>query len=156
MRLLHICSLLSAAIQAGTLEGRIVGVHDGKSVTMLDRDHRQHKIRLNGIDAPELGQPSGRRPSWACRPMPSTAPRLRSAKRLTAMAARSVGCVSMGWTLAWRRSEPGWRGSSNAALANSRRMDANNTPRPRRPRGRPVEDYSQTLRKCRRGSGERL
>jgi len=61
MRLMLICSLLSAAasVQAGTIDGRIVGVHDGDSLTMLDREQRQHKIRLNGIDAPELGQPFG-------------------------------------------------------------------------------------------------
>jgi hypothetical protein len=42
-----------------TIEGRIVGVHDGDTVTMLDAENRQHKIRLDGIDAPELGQPFG-------------------------------------------------------------------------------------------------
>ena len=39
---------------------RIVGVHDGDTITLLDADHRQHKIRLDGIDAPESGQPFGR------------------------------------------------------------------------------------------------
>ncbi len=38
---------------------RIVGVHDGDSITLLDSENRQHKIRLDGIDAPELGQPFG-------------------------------------------------------------------------------------------------
>ena len=52
-------ALASAAVQAGIIEGRIVGVHDGDSVTILDREQRQHKVRLNGIDAPELGQPFG-------------------------------------------------------------------------------------------------
>ena len=42
------------------IEGRIVGVHDGDSITLLDANNRQHKIRLDGIDAPELGQPFGR------------------------------------------------------------------------------------------------
>ena len=37
-----------------------MGVHDGDTITLLDVDHRQHKIRLDGIDAPELGQPFGR------------------------------------------------------------------------------------------------
>ena len=53
---------LVASTHAGThqIEGRIVGVHDGDSITMLDVNKSQHKIRLDGIDAPELGQPFGR------------------------------------------------------------------------------------------------
>ena len=42
------------------IEGRIVGVTDGDTITLLDVDNRQHKIRLDGIDAPESGQPFGR------------------------------------------------------------------------------------------------
>jgi endonuclease YncB( thermonuclease family) len=53
---------LVGSTHAGThqLEGRIVGVHDGDTITLLDAENRQHKIRLDGIDAPELGQPFGR------------------------------------------------------------------------------------------------
>jgi len=53
---------LAGGTQAGTqtIEGRIVSVHDGDSITLLDADNRQHKIRLDGIDAPELAQPFGR------------------------------------------------------------------------------------------------
>ena len=53
---------LVASTHAGThqIEGGIVGVHDGDSITLLVADDRQHKIRLDGIDAPELGQPFGR------------------------------------------------------------------------------------------------
>lgn len=46
---------------AATLEGRVVGVADGDTFTLLDADRRQHKVRLAGIDAPEKGQPFGRR-----------------------------------------------------------------------------------------------
>ena len=53
---------------AATIEGRVVGVTDGDTVKVLDADHRQHKIRLAGIDAPEKakndeneGQPFGQR-----------------------------------------------------------------------------------------------
>jgi endonuclease YncB( thermonuclease family) len=53
-------AVLAITAQAHTVEGRIVGVHDGDSITLLDADNRQHKIRLDGIDAPELGQPFGR------------------------------------------------------------------------------------------------
>ena len=53
---------LVGSTHAGThqIKGRIVGIHDGDSITLLDADNRQHKIRLDGIDAPELGQSFGR------------------------------------------------------------------------------------------------
>jgi endonuclease YncB( thermonuclease family) len=44
---------------ADTIEGRIVGITDGDTITLLDADKRQRKIRLDGIDAPESGQPFG-------------------------------------------------------------------------------------------------
>lgn len=55
-------AVLAGGTQAGThqIEGLVVGVHDGDTITLLDVEHRQHKIRLDGIDAPELGQPFGR------------------------------------------------------------------------------------------------
>ena len=43
------------------LTGRIVSVADGDTVTLLDANLRQHKIRLCGIDAPEKRQPFGNR-----------------------------------------------------------------------------------------------
>ena len=46
---------------AGSLSGRVVGVADGDTITVLDTDQIQHKIRLAGIDAPEKGQPFGKR-----------------------------------------------------------------------------------------------
>ena len=35
-----------------TLTGRIVSVADGDTVTLLDANLQQHKLRLSGIDAP--------------------------------------------------------------------------------------------------------
>ncbi len=40
------------------IEGRVVGVHDGDTITVLQSE-RQYKIRLDGIDAPELRQAYG-------------------------------------------------------------------------------------------------
>lgn len=39
--------------------GRVVGVSDGDTLTVLDAVHEQHKIRLVGIDAPEKKQAFG-------------------------------------------------------------------------------------------------
>ena len=38
---------------------KVVGVHDGDTITGLDEDKKQFKIRLDAIDAPELGMPFG-------------------------------------------------------------------------------------------------
>lgn len=53
--------LTVACVQAGTLEGRVVGVTDGDTITVLDPANRQYKIRFAGIDAPEKNQPYGQR-----------------------------------------------------------------------------------------------
>lgn len=50
---------------AATLQGRVVGVHDGDTVTVLDASKHQVKVRLAEIDAPELGQPYGSRAKQA-------------------------------------------------------------------------------------------
>lgn len=53
--------ILFSAVQAGELIGRVVGVADGDTLTLLDEGRNQYKIRLAGIDAPEKKQPFGRR-----------------------------------------------------------------------------------------------
>jgi endonuclease YncB( thermonuclease family) len=40
--------------------GKVVGVHDGDTLTLLVDGNREVKVRLDGIDAPELGQPFGK------------------------------------------------------------------------------------------------
>jgi len=41
------------------LTGRVVRIADGDTVTILDSDNTQHRIRLQGIDAPESQQAFG-------------------------------------------------------------------------------------------------
>jgi endonuclease YncB( thermonuclease family) len=50
---------LNLATHAQTITGKVVGIHDGDTLTVLDTNRTQHQIRLNGVDAPELGQPFG-------------------------------------------------------------------------------------------------
>ena len=63
MRNALVCLLLALACtaHAETVTGRVVGVADGDTITVLDADKVQHKIRLAGIDAPEKKQPFGNR-----------------------------------------------------------------------------------------------
>jgi len=44
---------------ATTITGKVVGVSDGDTITVLDENKKQYKIRLQGIDAPESSQPFG-------------------------------------------------------------------------------------------------
>ena len=46
-------------IQAAIVQGKVVSVADGDTITVLDAQKAQHKIRLQGIDAPEKAQVFG-------------------------------------------------------------------------------------------------
>lgn len=66
-RVLLRCFLIAAYITCSgtavseTLTGKVIAVTDGDTITVLDADREQHKIRLMGIDAPEKNQPFGQR-----------------------------------------------------------------------------------------------
>lgn len=58
--LLGMAILVSLMASAdGSTSGRVVGVADGDTLTLLDDANQQHKIRLAGIDAPEKAQAFG-------------------------------------------------------------------------------------------------
>ena len=65
VRILFAAPLLAAniasAAEAWIVSGRVVGVSDGDTITVLDADKKQDKIRISGIDAPEKGQAYGER-----------------------------------------------------------------------------------------------
>ena len=50
---------LSNFVNAKTIEGLVVGVADGDTITVLDQQKNTYKIRLQGIDAPEKKQAFG-------------------------------------------------------------------------------------------------
>ena len=53
--------LAALASPALALEGKVVGVIDGDTIDVLDSSKRQHRVRFDGIDAPERGQPFANR-----------------------------------------------------------------------------------------------
>ncbi len=59
--LVVVLSIIVGVAHAEVLFGRVVGVSDGDTVTVLDARNRQHTIRLGGIDAPESRQAFGQR-----------------------------------------------------------------------------------------------
>lgn len=50
---------LPYASYGATLHGKVVGVSDGDTITVLAEGNKPEKIRLMGIDAPEKRQPYG-------------------------------------------------------------------------------------------------
>jgi len=61
-RFLLIGILLTPLLALGaSIEGQIVGVSDGDTVTLLDAQKKQWKVRLLGIDAPEKKMPFGQK-----------------------------------------------------------------------------------------------
>lgn len=63
LRIVSLSVLLgcSTAYATNRLTGFVVAVSDGDTITVLDADKRQHKVRLAGIDAPEKAQAFGDR-----------------------------------------------------------------------------------------------
>ena len=59
--LLLLLTGLSAPSYAEIITGRVVGVTDGDTLTLLDSSNQTHKIRLAGIDAPEKKQDFGQK-----------------------------------------------------------------------------------------------
>ena len=50
-------TVISLGALGAELAGKVVAIADGDTLTILDRNDRQHRIRLAAIDAPERGQP---------------------------------------------------------------------------------------------------
>lgn len=62
LAVLFILLLLASCVAfAATITGKVVGVADGDTFTLLTAENRQVKIRLHGIDCPEKAQPFGTR-----------------------------------------------------------------------------------------------
>jgi len=65
-RRIFLPAILLLAVQpsladVGRIEGRVVDVPDGDTITVLDARKLEHRVRLLGVDAPERGQAGGHR-----------------------------------------------------------------------------------------------
>ena len=59
LAILLVSSFVSSTSFARTIEGKVIKIADGDTITVLDSDNEQHRVRLAGIDAPEKKQPFG-------------------------------------------------------------------------------------------------
>ncbi len=52
--------ILNCAFLVGEeIQGKVTGITDGDTIELLDADYNRHKVRLDGIDAPEKKQAFG-------------------------------------------------------------------------------------------------
>lgn len=58
---LFLIILYPTSLCAEELRGRVVGISDGDTLTLLDDNQTQHRVRLAGIDAPESAMEWGSR-----------------------------------------------------------------------------------------------
>lgn len=61
IRQIFTCSiyLIVLIVNAEVLVGKVIGVSDGDTITVIDAEKTEHKVRLMGIDAPETKQDFG-------------------------------------------------------------------------------------------------
>ena len=107
---LLLCSCLSFPVMAETLVGRVIGVADGDTLTLLDAKKQSHKIRLSGIDAPEKKQAYGQQSKLSLstlaygRQATADCPkrdRYQRAVCVVAVAGKDVGLQQIHQGLAW-------------------------------------------------------
>jgi endonuclease YncB( thermonuclease family) len=61
LALILLAASLGRSAEPATITGRVVDVHDGDTLTIVESAGVRRHVRLDGIDAPELRQPYGTR-----------------------------------------------------------------------------------------------
>lgn len=146
--LLLVASAWCAAAAAETLTGKVVGIADGDTVTVLVDGHKQVKVRLHGVDCPERGQPFGNRAKQFTSEMcfgKSVTVRVPTRTNTAARLARSP--QPMGPTSTSRWSKMAWAGGmKNTPLETCGSATLNSRPEPQR------EGYGLSEEQSHRGS----
>ena len=110
-------------VNAETLSGKVVGVTDGDTITVLDADNQQHTIRLFAIDAPETSCHAKQPSTWDDECVEHSQPFGKAAKRsLAAMVfGKQVNVILEPGSTYGREIGTIWSGDINANLEQVRR-----------------------------------
>jgi endonuclease YncB( thermonuclease family) len=146
---------VSAVAGSWVVEGRVVGVSDGDTITVLDDAKVQHRVRFAGIDAPEKGQAFGNASK-------ESLSRLVFNKRIAARChkrdryGREVCAVFVGTSdVGLEQVRAGMGGGIESTRTSRRQTSAPPTRLPRTPRAAPAQGCGTMRSQCRRGSGGR-
>jgi hypothetical protein len=138
------------------------GVADGDTITVLDADRQQHKIRLQGIDAPEKAQPFGQRSKESMSTLVfGKDVRVEWEKRdkykriVGKVWVQPASCPTCPMTLDAGHAQitVGWPGGIGNTATNNQRRIVEPTSFQNRKRGRSVPGCGLTLTRCRPGIG---
>lgn len=163
MRINRPAALLAVvvALSAGpafalTLTGEVVGVADGDTLTLLTADKVRHRIRLEGIDAPERRQPYSQVSRQSLADMVHRRQVTAECAKRDRYGRQVCRVLVDGQDAACSRSAAGWRGTSGATRASRRQRIARPTATPRRRRARPGVACGATPILWRRGDSGKM
>lgn len=141
--------LFAAPSGADTLHGRVVAVTDGDTVKVLDAANTQWKIRLMGIDAPEMKQAFGARSK-------ANLSDLVYGKSVTVEYSKTdrYGRTSSTASMPiWSRSKQAWPGITRSMRRNNSWQTARPMPRQKSKRAQGDAGFGTMRCLCRPGTG---
>jgi endonuclease YncB( thermonuclease family) len=111
-----------AATASETRTGRVVAIADGDTLTLLDASKVQHRIRLDGIDAPEAKQAFGNRARQSLAELAHQQEAVAGCHKIDKYK-RQVCVVRVnGIDVGLEQIKRGWRGISSATRPRPRRI----------------------------------
>ena len=119
-----LCAAVSQAALAD-LNGQVVGVPDGDTLT-LRVDGGNLRVRLDGIDAPELGQPYGKSARRSLAQICRGKPPPRSSAARTTRVASSQAFAAARWMPTRSRCAAAWPGCISGTCPSARRSRSGN------------------------------
>ena len=133
-------------------QGTVVGVADGDTLTLLDASHTQHRIRLDGIDAPERTQPYGQRARQSLAALAHGRVARADCPKVDRYGRAVCRVIVDGWTSGSNRYDAAMRGTTSSTHTNSARSTANGMRAPRAKRARHMPACGRSVTRYRPGT----